>query len=182
MREIELKFKIDNLKDVQKKCQKHGFIFSQPIHQRDEIFVTPKTLEQFDVVCVHSGANFVRIRQTDDNATLTLKRNITSELDCLEHETIVENPSETKQILLLLGLVTALCINKTRQQATLGNITICLDRVEQLGNFIEIEHLSDDGVDIETVTTTMRALLKDYDIDTTHEITCGYNTLLYKKQ
>ena len=81
----------------------------------------------------------LRVRKVNDSYRLTYKGpRIDSNTKSREELEIVTEP-EMVDILKKLGFVPAAVVKKTRRLFTLGDITICLDEVEGLGSFIELE-------------------------------------------
>jgi adenylate cyclase, class 2 len=75
-----------------------------------------------------------RVSSTTDN-----------ELACLEFETEVADRSQMHEAVLLIGFHPTVRIVKTRRTARLGELSLCLDQVEHLGAFLEIERVIPPG-------------------------------------
>lgn len=85
----------------------------------------------------------MRIRDSNGVFFLTMKKTQINELDCIENEVEVKDPVEARKMLENLGFKEFVRVEKTREKCRLEDMTICLDEVEGLGNFIEIEKLID---------------------------------------
>lgn len=180
MKEIEVKVKIDNQKEILQKLQELGCKFSEPMAQNDIIFV-PKgfTLgEDFK-----GGINFLRIRQSQGRNILTLKQPQSNELDCIEKELDIDKPDDMIEILKLLGYEEAVRVNKTRIKCNYQDYEICVDHVEGLGDFIETERLLDEdsGQSAEDIQDESFAFLETLGVDKANRQENGYDTLMYKK-
>ncbi|MDZ4206096.1 MAG: class IV adenylate cyclase, partial [Patescibacteria group bacterium] len=136
MREIEIKLKVKSLKDVERKLALKGCILSEPISQHDVIYSLKNSTEEFE--SAKEGDIIIRIRHLKDTVQLNLKQQCSGEMDNLEYETEVKDPREMDRILRALGWNPIVEVNKIRRTGKLGNYEICLDKVERLGNFIEL--------------------------------------------
>ncbi len=90
----------------------------------------------------------LRIRSMDGTSYMTYKG---KKLDRLsktreEFETAVEG-EQARSILEALGFVRSGVVRKRREVLKLEDITICLDRVEGLGEFLEVETVADSNID-----------------------------------
>ncbi len=90
----------------------------------------------------------LRIRSMDDTSYMTYKG---KKLDVLsktreEFETSVDG-GQARSILEALGFVRSGVVCKKREVLILDDITICLDRVDDLGEFLEVETVADSDID-----------------------------------
>ncbi len=177
MREIEIKAKISDTKTIHDKLVSLGCVFSDSTTQEDLIFL-PVGINFSDII---KGTPVVRIRNTDGLSILTLKKRIATETELvkLEKEVITNNKDETAEIVKHMGFYEAVRVNKKRIQCDYKEMTICLDEVENLGCFIEVEKMSEDGG--EEVQRELADFLISLDIDKENFVTKGYDTLIYEK-
>jgi adenylate cyclase class 2 len=150
-----------------------GCHWSKPALQRDTIFFRAED----DPITPKVGKIVMRIREEGGFITLTAKRHVTSELDCLEEEVHVEDAGATSRLLLLLGFVQTLAIVKLRQRATGFGFNFCLDRVEGLGDFLEIESLSSETT-AEAPFRRLEDLLTTLALSDSERVEMGYDTLV----
>lgn len=177
MREVEVKARIKDLEALEAQLKRLSITLGQPVLQDDAIYFDgDKDFNDYQ------NCNFVRIRRTDNGAYLTLKRSIEDELDSLEHETIVENPEESEKIVKELGLKFGVRVIKHRRQFKMGDITGCIDAVEGLGDFIELEKLVGDDQNLDDVRIELRKKLVELGINLKYEVTQGYDTMVYNEQ
>src|SRR3989344_5992955 len=101
MREIEIKLKVDNLNELEKKLAENGCVFSEPINQHDIIYSLKNSQEKFSKS--KEGDIIMRIRRQNNIAELNLKKQMSYEMDNIEYETEIKDPDAVHQILLLLG-------------------------------------------------------------------------------
>lgn len=176
MREIEAKAQLKDKKAVLQKLTELGCVFGEPKTQNDIIFQKKDRINDSPVA---------RIRETSDNTILfTVKKRGTNELAAQEHEVTVDSSAELERMLLLLDQEEVVRINKTRITAQYKNYQVCIDDVENLGSFIEVEALIPD-TDADTsdkVQGELFAFLASLGISPEDRVTVGYNTLLLAKK
>jgi len=178
MREIEIKLKAPNLDEIVKKLEKLGCHLSDPISQHDTIY--SKNGANKEYVSSKQGDIIMRIRRMTTKAEFNLKQQKSGEMDNLEYETEVKDPDVMHQILVLLGYVPTIEVKKVRRQVKFGQYEICLDEVEQLGTFVELEKMAEDDADPEVVRRELFAALAPLDLLPKDEETRGYDTQIYQ--
>jgi adenylate cyclase class 2 len=87
------------------------------------------------------GVPFARLRTQGGQHLFTVKRPIDNEMVCLEHETVVADRGQMHAALLTMGFRPTVRISKSRRNARWGELSLCLDAVEGLGVFVEVEIL-----------------------------------------
>ena len=175
MREIEIKLKVKNLEELEKKLTERGCVFSEPVTQHDILFASDNNLDKAE------GHIAIRIRQEKNAYRLTLKQQRTNEMDNIECETNVENPEAMQKILEILGWKKEkIEIKKIRKKGKLGEYEICLDRVDELGDFLELEKMTDDDTDPEKVREELFKALEPFGLSRQDEETKGYDTQIHK--
>ncbi|RJQ34850.1 class IV adenylate cyclase [Candidatus Parcubacteria bacterium] len=180
MKEIEVKVKINNRKEILDKLKELGCTFSEPKLQNDIIFVPAGfTLGQD----LKKGINFLRIRKSNNKIIFTLKQPQSNELDCIEKEIEINDAEIMADIIKLLGYQEAVRVNKTRIEIKYQDYTICIDQVDGLGDFIETERLIDETLDqdADKVQEASLVFLESIGVDITHRQDKGYDTLMYIK-
>lgn len=173
MKEIEVKAKVKDLKKLIKNLEKLGCELNNFFVQKDRIYLDKKILFPE----IKRETNVLRIREQGNKNIFTLKKNLENELVCIEHETVFENTFELEKILKCLGYYEAVRVNKKRRRCKLKEYEICLDEVENLGTFIEIEKFSKE--DSLKVQEELREFLFSLGIDKNDIVTQGYDTLMY---
>lgn len=143
MREVEVKAHIRDEKELLERLAEQGGVLSEPVTQEDTVYVK----ETGSIEIFLANHHFLRIRKTPEKVLFTLKYhpsrtgNGDSLAMPLEHEVVVNDKAELEEMLKLLGFVPALTINKTRRTIHVGEYEVCIDEVEGLGAFIEVERL-----------------------------------------
>jgi len=174
MREVEVKVRIKDSKALEDKLAEFGIELPEPVLQDDAIYFDGD--RDFNE---YQKCNFVRIRRSVSGAKLTLKRSIENELDSLEHETTVENGNEAESIIKELGLKFGVKVIKYRREFKLGDISGCLDSVEGLGDFLELEMLMTNDKPLNEARDQLRNKLRELGFNEKDEITQGYDTMAY---
>jgi adenylate cyclase class 2 len=151
--------------------------FQQEI-MRDENKIDMETFLSNDV--------FMRIRvQNNEKVILTAKKpkNIAGEGNLVkrEHEVVVDSAEEARNILEMLGLKEAVRTIKKRQTATCGEYEICIDEVEGLGSFIEVEKIAEEN-EADKILDEMMEFLAPLGITQEDKVTKGYDILILEKQ
>lgn len=164
MREIEVKAKVVNEKDILSKLQDLGCELSVPVTQEDVVFAQRVgSMEEF-----LTNSVFLRIREGTKGIVFTLKYNPDrqGEPDAMpvEHEVTVDSRAELEAIFQLLGFKPMVTVKKTRQSGHYKNWEICIDQVEELGTFIEVEQMAEHDEDFEPIRESMMEFLRSLDI------------------
>jgi adenylate cyclase class 2 len=179
MREIEIKAKISDVQSVVDAIAKSGGVLSDSVTHHDRVFGllgVPGADE--------NGQPWLRIRtETKGDTTkhyFTLKKSITSQLDSIEHETVIDDDAELEKIIEHIGFVPYSDLIKTRRKTKLGDIEVCLDNLGPLGDFIELEKLMADEVDYEAVEKELWEVFTQLGIQSNQQVTDGYDVMMNK--
>ena len=181
MREIEIKARVESTAKIIARLEADGIQVSEPVQQRDEVFGLVGVSGDSD-----NSEPWLRIR-TETKADLvryiyTLKKSITNQLDSIEHETEVEDPDELRKIILHSGFTPYSDVTKTRRKAKMGDVEICIDVVDELGEFVEAEKLTTEDADYEQVVGELRGLLEGLGVTRDSEVTDGYDVMMERLQ
>ncbi len=171
MKEIEVKAKTDDLDRLANALSQLGCQFSKPIVQNDRIFIPKGTS-----VPALPGVSVLRIRQQDGKFLFTLKQAVSNQLDCVEKELGIDDPEVLVEIFLLLGFEESSQVKKVRQKCQYQGMEICLDKVEGLGSFIEVEKISDENA--KDVQEELFRFLQTLGIQKEDQVFFGYDVLL----
>ena len=154
MREIELKFRVDDLEKLVQKLISLGCEISDYKVQNDTIYVAnlDKTESVLDSI-------FLRVRKVNDQVELTFKK------------------QKANAFLKALGYKEWVRVNKKRRTTKIKEINICFDEVEKLGSFIELEYLASDN-DSNNYEDNLFALAESLDIAPTKLVNKHYDTMI----
>lgn len=124
----------------------------------------------------------LRIRSLDGQAVLTYKG---PKLDGIsktreEFETPVDEVT-TIQILHALGFSEAGVVRKKREVFRTGEITVCLDAVEGLGEFLEVEIVAENEKELDTSRAKLFELLKQFGAGEMNSIRTSYLEMVLEK-
>lgn len=178
MREIEVKVKISDTDKAKEVLEDKGVIFDDCLEQKDRIFL-PLGISYDNLQVKQKGNNILRLREQKGKVKFTLKQTLSGELDSLEAETIVENPEEMLKAIELLGFYLAVEVKKRRLKGRLGKLTFCVDTVENLGEFVEVEILCEENVDAQQIQKDLYNKLIEFGLGIETQVFQGYDTLMY---
>ncbi|CEG13205.1 conserved hypothetical protein [groundwater metagenome] len=168
MLEVEVKAKIKNPDKFEKKLTKINAKFLKREIQEDVYFNHPcRDFAKTDEA--------LRIRKIGNETFLTYKgKRLDAEAKTRE-EIEIKCGEEISEILTRLGFKAVANVKKSRTEYLFENLHICVDDVEQLGNFVEIEgkKLTDNDKIFE--------ILKFFGIEKSESIIKSYPELLTEK-
>lgn len=178
MKEVEAKAQIRDKQVVIAALQGLGCTLSEPVRQEDTLYAA----EYKSVTELKLGDLVLRIRQQgNDKVILTGKISVKNMLDKLEAETEVADAEAMAKLLEWMDWKQIMRLAKVRQKTRHGEYEICVDEVEGLGSFIEIEKLVGDDTDSEAVQTELWEFLRQLGINEEDRATRGYDILLGEK-
>jgi adenylate cyclase class 2 len=139
MLEVEIKAYADNHEAVRRRLAGMGCRLARSVMESDTYFNHPSR----DFARTDEA---LRIRREGAVSILTYKGpKLSSRAKTrFEVETEVGDAGASREILLSLGFTEVAVVSKRRDVFMYGDIEICIDEVEGVGNFIELEKRSDD--------------------------------------
>lgn len=160
MIEIEIRAKIKNLEKAKKNLTDLGAKFIKKEKQLDKIYGREKDLDKEHKII--EGRFSARVRQKGEKIFVELKeiRRTGAGLEFSSSLTKIEHGA---YFLSKLDYNEAFTISKIREVYKLDDFEISLDRVEKLGDFIEIEHHDKSGNDEEKSLNECKKLLTKID-------------------
>lgn len=179
--EIEVKAKLKDKTAVMGKLAALGCEFSEVRTQDDVVWVEKMgSLEDF-----LSNKVFLRIRiQNGEKVIMTAKspkaKQGNESLVKREHEIVVSSADEARNILSMLGLREAVRVVKKRQSAKHEGYEICIDEIEDLGFFIELEKIAEEK-DAAQIQKEMSAFLATLGILPEDQVKKGYDILMLER-
>lgn len=178
-KEVEIQAIIKNPGEIEKKLRKIGkFIGAR--RQVDKYFVPPCR----DFFATDPPLEYLRVRFEKGKNHLNYsflhfnKNGYLQETD--EYETLVANPKVAEEIFQKIGMINRVTVVKTRKYFNCGNFEVTLDRVENLGNFMEVEAKKNFG-GIEKTKKSCLNFLKSLNIKYEIKSQMGYPRMLYQK-
>lgn len=172
MREIELKFKIENIESILTFLEKQGCEISPMNYQYDTIYV--KDLNHVEST---EGSIWLRVRKTNDKIELNYKKQSAKKMESEEIEFEVSSYEKANSFLKALGFQEWVQVNKKRRYIKYQDYNICIDEVERLGTFIEIELLIEEQTN-EDYEEKILNVAKEMGIDILNRINSHYDTMI----
>lgn len=173
--EIEIKARLTDHAGLIKKLSALGCVFTEPTVQDDTVFaLRAGTVDEY-----LSNTVFLRIREQGDEVRLTAKApRSTSREELVKHEyeLVVNSAAEARALLQLMGYIPVVRTVKTRRKAHFNEYEICLDEVEGLGTFIELERIAE-VTKADHIQREMMEFLISLGISPEQRVTKGYDIL-----
>lgn len=101
-------------------------------------------------------------------------------MDSIERETEVGDPDIMIAIVKELGFVPFSDVSKARQTGKLNDVEVCIDSVEGLGDFMELERLAGENADPAAITDDLWRIMAELGVSRQDEVTDGYDILMKK--
>ena len=147
MREVEVKYRIRDVEALLVALKMCGVELGVPFCQDDQAYAPDGWAYGDD----RRGVPFARLRTVDGRHVFTLKRPTENVLSCEEHETAVADRDQMHRAVVAMGFRPTVRIVKMRRTGTLGDLVLCVDELDGLGVFLEVERMVPDGVPGEAV-------------------------------
>lgn len=178
MREIEIKAKVSDIGKLAEQIEKLGVKLSDVVSQKDDVFTRGDEIGGV-------GSVFVRVRQETKNgitkSIFTLKKMVDGHGDKIECETEISNPENMLRAIAEMNFTPYVSVVKTRREVGIGECAICIDEVENLGNYIEIEKMVNEDSDHDQVVDELWNLAAKLGVNRSDAISKGYDVLLTEK-
>lgn len=166
MTEVEIRAKIEDIKQIEASIIKMGGGFVAREHQVDKIFGREEDLDSNHMII--EGHFSARIRQKGESVKVEFKE-IRRTGSGREISAQIANIADGVYFLNQLGFSEVFTIDKIRHKYILNDFEIALDDVKKLGTFIEIEHPVKTGEDSDAAILECKALLAKIDNKATNE-------------
>ena len=153
MREIEVKYRVDDVEALLVALKSRGIELSEPVFQDDQAYA-PAGWRFGDSKL---GVSFLRLRTVAGRHYFALKQPADNAQACLEYETQVADRDAMHGAVLRMGYRPTVRIAKTRRTATLEACSLCVDDVEGIGGFLELERLAPDDADTPAIQADLAA-------------------------
>lgn len=144
MYEVEVKARLRNRAELVKKLESFGCKFSDELHQVDQVYF-PEGLTFPPPI----GTGILRVRNQDGKYFFTLKISQSGRQDSIERELQISDGEMMIEIVKLLKYQEAPTVDKKRTKTKYKDMTIELDVVKDLGEFIEVEKIvADENIEV----------------------------------
>ena len=142
MREVEVKYRVDDLEALLVALKARGIELGQPVYQDDQAYAP--TGWQFGDTKL--GVSFARLRTVGGRHFFALKQPGENAQACLEFETEVADREAMHGGIVHMGYRPTVRVVKIRRVAVLADCSLCVDDLEGVGTFLELERLVPDDV------------------------------------
>ncbi|MBO5159146.1 MAG: class IV adenylate cyclase [Lachnospiraceae bacterium] len=183
MVEVEVKIPVKNKKQVEEKLLELGFLKGDLLKESDFYFDNAcHELKEKDMA--------LRIRSCENLTTSTTEHFITykgPKMDKIsmtrkELETKIESAETGREILKSLGYTEVPPVIKRRQELHKDQMNACLDQVEHLGDFLELEIVVQQESEKENALNELISLLYELGYQAEDIIRTSYLSMLQNKE
>jgi adenylate cyclase class 2 len=171
--EVEAKYRVRDAAAVIIALGRHGIRLSPSVRQDDQAYAPASW--RFGMPKV--GVPFARLRTQHDQHLFTVKRPVSNELACVEHETAVSDRGQMHGALLAMGFAPTVRIVKSRRTGRWGPVSLCLDIVDGVGVFLELERLLDPDGAGDVAQSELDRLARSLGVDG-HRVLETYDSLV----
>src|ERR1700744_5904775 len=137
MREVEVKYRASDLEALLSAIKTRGNELSDPVYQDDQAYAPVG----WDFGDSKLGVSFLRLRTVGGRHYFALKQPGENAQACLEYETEVADRGQMDGAITQMGYRRTVRVAKIRRSATFGGLSLCLDELEGVGCFLELERL-----------------------------------------
>lgn len=182
MIEVEIKLSIGKKEELEKALENHGFLKEKCVREEDIYF---NSLHH-DFRKSDEALRIRRITDLDsgtEESFLTYKGPKLDQISMTrqELETGVENMETMRSILHALGYEKEYPVRKTRQHYVMQNVTACVDEVEGLGVYLELEVLVSAESEREMALEKIENILETLDHKISETTRTSYLSMLMKE-
>lgn len=161
MREIETKYRVANPEELSVALTAAGVELGEPVFQDDQAYAPAGWTPAMGRV----GHTFVRLRGLDGGVyVFTTKTPLSNAMECVEYETTVTDREQMHGAILAMGFEPTVRIVKHRRAGRAGRVGVCVDLVEGLGVFLELELVVDDDRDALVVQAELDAWARGLEV------------------
>lgn len=143
MREVEVKFRVNDVESLLAALRARRIELSEPFFEDDQAYA-PDGWKFGDSKL---GVSFTRLRTVGERYFFALKEPAQNPQDCLEFETEIADREAMHGAILRMGFQPTVRVVKTRRMATLKECLLCVDNLEGVGGFLELERMVPDDDD-----------------------------------
>lgn len=173
--EIELKVFLKDKDTIIDALTSRGCIWKEKTRQYDKTYCNKRLTD----VEPNNKDIFLRIRHEDNNNSILTLKKILNDTEVIEFESTVGNPEDISKMIQLIGFQEYVVINKIRMEGKLDEFLICIDEVEELGTFLEIEKVIEDDNKRDKTKKELQRFLLSLGIDLEQVCNKRYHTMIY---
>jgi adenylate cyclase, class 2 len=161
VREVEVKYRIPDSEALLAALKMRGIELGPPIRQDDQAYA-PGSWSYGDD---RRGVPFARLRTTGGQHVFTVKRPAENLLSCEEHETNVTDRDEMHAAILAMGFCPTVRIVKVRRTAAHDDMLLCVDELDGLGWFLEVERIVSGDLPGEVIQAELCRLVESLGVE-----------------
>lgn len=171
--EVEAKYRVADLDELTTALAQRQVGLSAPSTQDDQAYAPVGWSYGMSKI----GVPFARLRTQDGRHLFTVKKPIDNEMACLEHESLIDDRAAMDAALITMGWVPTVRIVKQRQTGSWDGAAVCVDVVEGLGTFVELERVVSSAESGERVQAGLDALVRSLGVSM-QRVTDTYDSLI----
>lgn len=172
--ELEAKFRHPAIEDVEPEVRRLGFELARETDQTDYYYVVGEADDE-------GTRHYLRVREDELDCEHSIDyHRVLSTLETDEKEVGIDDVDEARGILNLLGHEVDCVVDKKREEYVKDDVSITLDHVEGLGDFVEIEM---EGELSEEKRQTFDDLVERLELDDSNRVKeKGYPELVLRRE
>ncbi|MBQ1022949.1 CYTH domain-containing protein [Micromonospora sp. C95] len=172
--EVEAKYRVDDLQRLITALARRQVVLTEPSVQDDQAYAPAGWSYGMSKV----GVPFARLRTQDGRHLFTVKKPIDNEMACLEHECVIFDRDAMHAALATMGWVPTVRIVKQRRTGDWDDATVCVDVVDGLGAFVEVERVVSSRHSGEQVQHGLDAMIRSLGVPVLR-VADTYDTLIW---
>ncbi|RKN50441.1 class IV adenylate cyclase [Micromonospora endolithica] len=172
--EVEAKYRVDDLQELITALARRQVVLTEPSVQDDQAYAPANWSYGMSKV----GVPFARLRTQEGRHLFTVKKPIDNEMACLEHECVIFDRDAMHAALDTMGWVPTVRIVKRRRTGDWDGATVCVDVVDGLGVFVEVERVVSSRHSGEQVQHGLDAMIRSLGVPVLRVVDT-YDTLIW---
>ncbi len=173
VQEVEVKYRVLDVEVLAQALAALGVSLSPAVRQDDQAYA-PVGWEYGQPKV---NVPFARLRTQDGQHLFTVKKPLDNEMACAECESEIVDREQMHAALTSMGFYPTVRIVKARRTGVLNGLSLCLDEVEQVGVFLEVEQLVACGESGEAAQQRLDAFVQSLGVPL-QRITDTYDSLV----
>ncbi|WP_322766250.1 MULTISPECIES: class IV adenylate cyclase [unclassified Frankia] len=169
MREVKVKFHVRDREALLLTLKARGIDLGEPFFQDDQAYAP----DRWTFADSRLGVSFPRLRTINNRHFFALRRPTVNAQACDAYETEVADRDQMHQAILNMGFCPTVRVAKTRRTARVGDVSLCVDELDGLGMFLELDCPVPAHESVVVVQEALNAFVTSLCVDVTRtEETC----------
>ncbi len=182
MKEIEILVEVyDDIQTIKNALKNYDYIGLK--HTIDEYYYDPKR-EDLKPDNNNQLSHCLRLRSKNNDYLITYKDDVFENGKWLysnEYETKVESIDTLREIFNKLGLKKFIEIDNEKEIYKSDKYEIAIEKVKDLGMFMEVEYCTNDDVDVTTIKQEIQGFINSLNIKVSKELNMGKPEMYIRK-